>query len=138
MRIHELAKELGVTSKDVLESLQSMGFEGRTASSTVPEEAVPRLRASGGRVKPGSRPPAATAEQLPTRRPARSRKEPRRPAENGEVRSDAATAVIDEPGAAVEAPAEAPQAPAPPAAQVPAVPAIRVPRGATAQDMAER
>ena len=53
MRIHELAKELGITSKDVLESLQSMGYEGRTASSTVPEEAVPRLRASGGKVKPG-------------------------------------------------------------------------------------
>ena len=47
-----------------------MGFEGRTASSTVPDEAVPRLRASGGRVKPGSKPKAETAEQLPTRTPA--------------------------------------------------------------------
>jgi translation initiation factor IF-2 len=139
LRIHELAKELGVTSKDVLESLQSMGFEGRTASSTVPEEAVPRLRASGGRVKPGSKPRAATAEQLPTRRPARSRKEPRRPAENGEVKSGVGTAVIDAPGVAVEAPAEAaPEAPAPPAAQAPVVTAVRVPRGATPQDLAER
>ena len=40
MRIHELAKELGVESREILASLQEMGFEGRTASSTVPEEAV--------------------------------------------------------------------------------------------------
>ena len=68
MRIHELAKELGVSSKEILESLQEMGFEGRTASSTVPEEAVPRLRAAGGKVKPGSKPRSATADQLPARR----------------------------------------------------------------------
>ena len=48
MRIHELAKELGVPSKEVLASLEAMGYEGRTASSTVPEEAIPRLRAGGG------------------------------------------------------------------------------------------
>src|SRR4249919_2153306 len=45
-----------------------MGYEGRTASSTVPDEAVPRVRASGGRVKPGSKPRAATEEQVPRRR----------------------------------------------------------------------
>ena len=55
MRIHELAKELGVESREVLDSLEVMGYEGRTASSTVPEEAVPRLRAAGGKVKPGSK-----------------------------------------------------------------------------------
>ena len=68
MRIHELAKELGVASKDVLASLDAMGYEGRTASSTVPEEAIPRLRAAGGHVKPGSKPVAATEDQLPRRR----------------------------------------------------------------------
>ena len=56
MRVHELAKELGVESREVLDSLDVMGYEGRTASSTVPEEAVPRLRAAGGKVKPGSKP----------------------------------------------------------------------------------
>ena len=54
MRIHELAKELGVQSKEILASLEKMGYEGRTASSTVPDEAIPRIRAAGGRVKPGS------------------------------------------------------------------------------------
>ena len=135
MRIHELAKELGITSKDVLDSLQVMGYEGRTASSTVPEEAVPRLRASGGKVKPGSKPRAATAEQLPTR-PAKPRKEPKRPAEDGKVDAGVATAVMDAVPAAVEAPVRPqPEAPPPVAA---AVPAIRVPRGATAQDLATR
>jgi len=70
MRIHELAKELDVASKDILASLEAMGYEGRTASSTVPDEAVPRLRAAGGHVKPGSRPKAATEEQLPRRKAA--------------------------------------------------------------------
>src|SRR5580765_846260 len=45
-----------------------MGYEGRTASSTVPDEAVPRVRASGGRVKPGSKPRAATEERVPRRK----------------------------------------------------------------------
>ena len=59
MRVHELSRELGVPSKDILESLDAMGYEGRTASSTVPDEAVPRIRAAGGHVRPGSKPRAA-------------------------------------------------------------------------------
>ena len=49
MRVHELAKELGVTSKELIAALEQMGVEGRTASSSVPDEAVSRLRASGGK-----------------------------------------------------------------------------------------
>ena len=64
MRIHELAKELGVPSKDILASLEAMGYEGRTASSTVPDEAVPRIRAAGGHVTAGVKPRTATVEQL--------------------------------------------------------------------------
>ena len=67
MRIHELAKELGVPSKDILASLEAMGYEGRTASSTVPDEAVPRIRAAGGHVTAGVKPRTATVEQLPAR-----------------------------------------------------------------------
>ena len=69
MRIHELAKELGVPSKDILASLDAMGYEGRTASSTVPDEAVPRIRAAGGHVTAGVKPRTATVEQLPARKP---------------------------------------------------------------------
>lgn len=132
MRIHELAKELGVASKDVLESLQAMGYEGRTASSTVPEEAVPRLRAARGKVKPGSKPRAATAEQLPTRRPVKAKEQPPPESGDGEVTAAKAAATLEAPPEA-PAPEEA-EAAAPPEAP----PAVRVPRGATAQDLAEK
>ena len=46
MRVHELARELGVSSKDVLAALEGMGLQGRMALSSVPEGAVRRLRAS--------------------------------------------------------------------------------------------
>ena len=49
MRVHELAKELGVTSKELLGALEQMGVSGKSASSSVPEDLVPRLRASGGK-----------------------------------------------------------------------------------------
>ncbi|HVF07143.1 MAG TPA: translation initiation factor IF-2 [Actinomycetota bacterium] len=49
MRVHELAKELGVTSKELLATLEQMGVAGKSASSSVPEDLVPRLRASGGK-----------------------------------------------------------------------------------------
>ncbi|HXF57890.1 MAG TPA: translation initiation factor IF-2 [Actinomycetota bacterium] len=140
MRIHELAKELGVTSKDILASLQVMGYEGKTASSTVPEEALPRLRAAGGKVKPGTRPRTATEAGVAARRPAREVE-----AGDGQVEAGVAQALVEapeearpEPAAPPEAPAEATPAPvaeAPPA-EVPTP--VRVPRGATPQDLAER
>jgi translation initiation factor IF-2 len=49
LRIHELAKELGVTSKELLATLEQMGVSGKSASSSVPDDLVPRLRASGGK-----------------------------------------------------------------------------------------
>src|SRR5207245_5913967 len=108
MRIHELAKELDVQSKDILASLEQMGYEGRTASSTVPDEAIPRLRASGGRVKPGSKPVAATAQQLPTRRRSvKGAKEAEAPSGNGQVEEATAAAAVAQdppaPAATVEA-----------------------------------
>ncbi|PSL01136.1 translation initiation factor 2 (bIF-2) [Haloactinopolyspora alba] len=68
VRVHELAKELGVTSKDVLGKLGDLGEYVKSASSTVEAPVVRRLRdayaneqagaksgASGG--KSGKRPP---------------------------------------------------------------------------------
>jgi translation initiation factor IF-2 len=133
VRIHELAKELGVSSKEILESLQEMGFEGRTASSTVPEEAVPRLRAAGGKVKPGSKPRAATADQLPTRREAREPVGQR--TRDRETEPGTATAVIEAPEAVPPPqPVIAPEA----VPDLAAVAAVRVPKGATAQDLAAK
>ena len=135
MRIHEMAKELGVASKDILASLQEMGYEGRTASSTVPEEAVPRIRAARGKVKPGSKPRTATADQLPTRKP-REKKKAEEPAGDGKVEPGVATAVMEQPP---EAPPEAPPEPAPePETPPAAVAPVRVGRGASPQELAEK
>jgi len=132
VRIHELARELGVPSKDILASLDEMGYEGRTASSTVPEEAVPRLRAAGGRVRPGIKPRTATEDLLPRRRPT----------EGGDGQADAPTAVaeleVEAPAAEPELPAT-PEEPAPEAqAEAPGLAVVRVARGASPQDLAEK
>src|SRR5881275_1942247 len=65
MRVHELAKELGVSSQEILSSLEELGVGGRTASSSVPEEALPRLRATGGKAKPGVKVKRAAVEPAP-------------------------------------------------------------------------
>jgi translation initiation factor IF-2 len=126
VRIHELAKELSTTSKDLVAALEEMGYGGLTASSSVPEEAVPRLRASGGKAVPAGRPKVVTEEPLPPRR--RVRKEAAAPSGDGEVTATAP-----------EAPAE-PEAEAAAEPEAPAVEgeALRVPRGITVKDLAER
>jgi translation initiation factor IF-2 len=138
MRIHELAKELGVASKDVLGSLEEMGYEGRTASSTVPEEALPRIRAAGGKVKPGSKPVAATAQQLPTRRPqeASPPAEGSPPEGDGHVEEAPSGLVLETPESPVAGSVEAEAALAPQAA--PDTSAVRIHRGASPQELAER
>ena len=133
MRVHELAKELGVESREVLDSLDVMGYEGRTASSTVPEEAVPRLRAAGGKVKPGSK-PKVTAEKPAKAAPRKKAPAPPKEAEgNGQVAPDVAAQVV-EPATPPEPVVQIPEA-------VPAAPpasATRVPRGATPNVLGDR
>jgi translation initiation factor IF-2 len=131
VRIHELARELGVASKDILASLEEMGFEGRTASSTVPEEAVPRLRASGGHVKPGIKPKAVTEDLLPRRRP---REGDGQPSESNGV----AVADLEGPAPTLE------DEPAPELEDEPApdegveVHVARIARGASPQELADK
>jgi translation initiation factor IF-2 len=133
---------LGVPSRDILLSLEAMGYEGRTASSTVPDEAVPRIRASGGRVKPGSKPRTATEEQLPRRRTGDPLEATVTDVAVEEPAPDGQTAGEDEPpdaGATVrlEAVPTVDPAPAPePSVELPA--AVKVARGATAQDLAAK
>ena len=80
VRVHELAKELGVSSKELTAALEEMGFEARTASSSVPDEAVPRLRASGGKAVPGAKPKeireAPAKSRKPKSKPKAAEKEP--------------------------------------------------------------
>jgi translation initiation factor IF-2 len=128
VRIHELAKELGTKSKELVETLEQMGYGGLTASSSVPDEAVPRLRASGGKAVPGGKPKVTTEEPLPSRRrrpKPKAEPEPEKKAAEGDGQAAAPAEV-----AAPEAPPEA----APPLEGAP----ITLPRGATVKDVAER
>jgi len=147
VRVHELAKELGIESKDVLASLEVMGYESRTASSTVPEEAVPRIRAAGGKVKPGSKPKAAAekaAEAPSARKKAPAKRSTETTEGNGQVAPDVAAQIVEPETAApepavVEIPeAEPAPAPTPAAVPAPAAAAVRVPHGASAQELGER
>src|SRR5436190_19790102 len=48
-RVHEIAKEQGVSSKELLASLQAAGIEAKAAASSVDEaEALKALNANGG------------------------------------------------------------------------------------------
>jgi translation initiation factor IF-2 len=156
LRVHELAKELGVPSKELLAALKEMGLDGLTASSSVPDQAVPRLRASGGKAVPEAKMKEAVEEPLPKVRP---RKKVGADEGVAVVASAAGTpgesstassvlpdvAVVDEPPAQPAAPAAvATLAPAPVVAPVPAgpvkpsLPALKLVRGATAQDVADK
>lgn len=58
-RVHELAKELGVTSKEVLARLNEQGEFVKSASSTVEAPVARRLRESFGGSKPAASPKGA-------------------------------------------------------------------------------
>jgi translation initiation factor IF-2 len=155
VRVHELAKELGVTSKELLTALKEMGADGLTASSSVPDQAVPRLRASGGKAVPEAKMKEAVEEPTPKPRPRRKAaaatadaSAPGPPGEASTASSVLPGAIdVDEPPAAPGAPAPAAAAVAPAAAPAavaveepagPALPALKVVRGATAQDIGDK
>ena len=112
-RVHELAKELGVTSKEVLARLSEQGEFVKSASSTVEAPVARRLRESLGGAKPaaqkvkidgnGAPAKAAAAKAAPEKAPAAKPAAPAAP-----VEPPAAPAA-----AAAAAPAETPASPAP-------------------------
>jgi translation initiation factor IF-2 len=140
VRVHELAKELGVTSKDLVATLEQMGATGRSASSSVPEDLIPRLRASGGKAT------AATSKRREVLEPPPAPRKPKKPAAKPVVKAVPDIPKEEEPPAeAAPAAAPAPAAAAPvaakPAAAVPAKPTLPVMqfvRGATPQTIAEK
>jgi translation initiation factor IF-2 len=145
--VHELAKELGVTSKELLAALNEMGVDGLTASSSVPDQAVPRLRASGGKAVPEAKMTEAVEEPLPKPRrkpPAATAEDASAPGPSGEAST--ATSVLPE-VAAVDEPPTAPGAPAARAVQgnggaasgaAPVVEKVKLVHGATPADVAEK
>ncbi|WP_205673256.1 translation initiation factor IF-2 N-terminal domain-containing protein, partial [Amycolatopsis nivea] len=78
-RVHELAKELGITSKEVLAKLKEQGEFVKSASSTVEAPVARRLRdaypAKGGKKPgptPGPRPAPAPKPPAPQQQSAAS------------------------------------------------------------------
>ncbi|MFD1152531.1 translation initiation factor IF-2 N-terminal domain-containing protein, partial [Saccharothrix hoggarensis] len=74
-RVHELAKELGVTSKELLSKLADQGEYVKSASSTVEAPVARRLR-------------DAYAKNDAKAKPAGARPAPPKPAPSGETKSD--------------------------------------------------
>ncbi|QNJ95651.1 translation initiation factor IF-2 [Mycolicibacterium fluoranthenivorans] len=142
-RVHELAKELGVTSKEVLARLSDQGEFVKSASSTVEAPVARRLRESFGGGKPAkSASPAARPSSptggAPTPGP---RPGPKPPAPAAPAPAAPPPAPAAPPAAPVEAPvADAAPAqrpgprpgPAPAAPEAPAAPAPAAPAAAAA------
>lgn len=115
-RVHELAKELGVTSKEVLARLSEQGEFVKSASSTVEAPVARRLRESFGGGKPAAK----------TEAPA-----PAAPAKSAAPAAPAAAA--DSPAVKAEAPAAPATKPSAPASPAAAAPAPAAPPPAPAQ-----
>jgi translation initiation factor IF-2 len=120
VRVHELAKELGITSKEAITKLEEMGEFVRSASSTIEPPVVKKLRAAF----PGGAKPAADAAPKQAAKPASAPK----PGAAASAKPDAAAkpAAAPKPGAAKPAPkpaaepkAEKPSTPAKPASRAP-------------------
>ncbi|WP_322860015.1 translation initiation factor IF-2 [Mycobacterium europaeum] len=140
-RVHELAKELGVTSKEVLARLNEQGEFVKSASSTVEAPVARRLRESFGGGKPAPQKPAAKpGAKAPVKGPDKSLDQALDKAiGNGESAAAPAggttTAAAE---AAPAAPAEAPARPGPvPGRPAPGQPKPPVPGQPTGQPPAQ-
>ena len=129
-----------MSSKELLETLEKMGVVGKSASSSVPEDLVPRLRASGGKVtKPAK--PRQVMEPPPKPRPKAKPKKaaPKAAAAPVEEAAPPAESEAVAPAPEVPAPAAVPAAvPAPAVAAAPAVPegpVLQIVRGSTPADL---
>ena len=83
VRINELAKELNLQSKDVVEKFAQIGVTGKTHSSTVTMDQVKRLKdflASGG-VKEVKKPKAFVVKKAKTPEPEPPKEEPKKEVE---------------------------------------------------------
>ncbi len=112
-RVHELAKELGVTSKEVLARLNEQGEFVKSASSTVEAPVARRLRESFGGGKPAPQKTAAkAAAKAPAKGPDNSLDQALDKAiGNGEATGAPAGGATT--AAAPASPAEAPERPGP-------------------------
>ena len=123
VRVHELAKELGITSKDAVTKLQELGEFVRSASSTIEAPVVRKLRNAFPDAPAASKSEAPASAPQASASPAANRPAPA----PGPAAPKAAEPKAEAPAPAAAAPAAAPAAPAAPAAQAPAAPAAQAP-----------
>ncbi|WP_301848245.1 translation initiation factor IF-2 [Rhodococcus pyridinivorans] len=134
-RVHELAKELGVTSKELLARLKEQGEFVKSASSTVEPPVARRLRESFGKSEGDA---AAKAAPTPAPKPGAPRPGPRPTPASPAPAAETARPKPGAPKPAAPKPAPAPEKPAAPTPQAPAAqaapqsPAAQAP-GATPQ-----
>jgi len=141
LRVHELAKELGVDSKTVLAKLSELGEFVKSASSTVEAPVVRRLReafpatpaagpAAGPAVSSGAAQGEAPAPRPRPQRPARTAETPQESApaqEPGETAPATPAPATPEPAVAVtQVPAPPPAAPVAPPPAAPVAPPAAV------------
>ncbi|MDV2982449.1 translation initiation factor IF-2 [Pseudarthrobacter oxydans] len=131
VRVHELAKELGITSKDAVTKLQELGEFVRSASSTIEAPVVRKLRNAFPDAAPKAAAPAAApkaaapaAEARPST-PAPGPAAPKAPAPKAEAPAPAAPAQAAAPAAPAASAPAAPAAPAPAAPSTGAKPGAR-------------
>ncbi|MCC3295454.1 translation initiation factor IF-2 [Arthrobacter sp. zg-Y411] len=125
VRVHELAKELGITSKDAVAKLQELGEFVRSASSTIEAPVVKKLRGAF----PASDNKAAASPATDSK-PAAGDSTPR-PAASSSPKPGKPAPAAPAPAAPAAEQAAAPAAPAP-AAPAPAAPAPAAPAAETA------
>jgi translation initiation factor IF-2 len=156
-RIHEIAKELGLSSKDVLAHLEKIGEPAKSHSSTIDEDLAERVRSelgdgaapAGGAETTQAAPKGAAAKPAPEAEPspqpvpeAGPQPAPKKAAAQPE--QPPASAQPEQPPAAAQQaprPQDPPRDQAPPApepAPSPAPAAVRVHRGITVKDFADR
>ena len=136
IRINELAKELGLTSKEVIEKFAQISVTGKTHSSTVTPEQVKRLKefiASGG-LKETKKPKAFVVKKAKTSEPEPETKEEAKEEDKVVVKSGApkVEVVKSKPQSRLEIVRRAPQKPVsdkPAEAKRPGTRPERPPRG---------
>jgi len=165
-RVHEVAKELGVTSKEVLAHLEKIGEAVKSHSSTIEEDVAERVKADlsgGSKAAPKAKAAPKTKAAPKAKAAPKTKAEPKpkpKAAPKAAPKADAAKAepkpkaakaepkAAPKPAAAKEAPAPAPvkEAPPPepvaaaaePAPETPAEELVKVHRGITVKDFAEK
>jgi len=134
LRVHELAKQLGITSKELLGTLKEQGEFVKTASSTIEPPVVKKMRAhyeAQGIGKDNAEAPTNAAPAKPAAKPGAPKPGAPKPAAPKPAAAKPAAAKPTPAKPAAAKPAAAKPTPAKPAAAKPAAPKPASPKPAT-------